>query len=196
MLGNNLEQIVASLTAEVAEINIDDNEIPEFSYSNDSSRALTWLRTLNPSITDKFDIESVLNSLSVKIHFEDMGADSELSGYIERRENDWHIGVNKYEVPGRQRFTMAHELAHLLFHRDIIQGRFAEAIKLFRSGDNTRHIEMEANAFAAELLMPSSRFRELWGSDISLEEISASFGISRYAAEFRAKKLSLPKKKG
>ncbi|MFC7050389.1 ImmA/IrrE family metallo-endopeptidase [Emcibacter nanhaiensis] len=194
MLGNNLDQIVSSLTAEAPVIEMHDGEIPEFGYSDDSSRALTWLRGVNTSTSDKFDIEGVLESLNVKTHYEEMGSDNDLSGYIEKRHNGWHIGVNKYEVPGRQRFTLAHELAHLLFHRQIIQGRFEEAIKLFRSGDNTKHIEMEANAFAAELLMPSSRFRELWQSDTSLDEISNAFAVSRYAAEFRAKKLSLPRK--
>ena len=193
MLGNNLEDIVFSLTADVQPIEMEHGEIPEFQYSVSSSAALQWLRTLAVlSHGDRYPIENVLKELGVFVHYEEMEGD--LSGYIERRENGWHIGVNKYEVQGRQRFTLAHELAHLLFHRKMIKGRFEEAIKLFRSEENSKHIEMEANAFAAELLMPSTRFRELWESTGSLQEISEHFGVSRYAAEYRAKKLKLLEK--
>lgn len=181
-------------------VSFEDNALPSgLKYSEDSAKTLTWLRNFTQTHTGKFDIEGVIKQLSVKVHYEDMGADGELSGYLEERSNGWHIGINKYEVSGRQRFTLAHELAHLLFHTDLIrrkmeEGRFVEAIKLFRSKDDFRHEEMEANTFAAELLMPSSEFRSIWNTETSLRDISEYFEVSRYAAEFRAKKFGLPKK--
>lgn len=193
MLGKNLTDIVSSMKSAPQKVNVKKGEIPAFNFS-DYPEAIAWVKSNARNNSDIFPIEAVLERIGVTIHLEEMEK-GELSGYIEKRANGWHIGVNKYEVEGRQRFTLAHELAHLLFHRHIINGKFQEAIKLYRSEDNYVHIEMEANMFAAELLMPSERFRELWDI-LSLQDISDRFGVSRYAAEFRAKKLRLKDKKG
>ncbi len=66
------------------------------------------------------------------------------------------IFVNEAEArrsEGRRRFTIAHELGHWYLHRDAHSERFE---RFCRPADlNARaHIEGEANAFAAELLMP------------------------------------------
>lgn len=194
MLGKNLTDIVSSMQSTTPrKVTTEKGQIPSFQFS-DYPTALRWVRSLARNNSDLFPIEKVLEEVGVSVHLEEMES-GELSGYIEKRADGWHIGINKYEVSGRQRFTLAHELAHLLFHRHIIaSGRFQEAIKLYRSEDSFVHIEMEANMFAAELLMPSERFRELWET-LSLQDISDRFGVSRYAAEFRAKKLRLKEKK-
>src|SRR5947199_10768003 len=46
-------------------------------------------------------------------------SDSEISGFILRdsAKNEVIIGVNESHHPNRQRFTVAHELGHLLLHR-------------------------------------------------------------------------------
>lgn len=194
MLGKSLKEIAHSLENDAPKVIIQDGEIPTFRFSTERTLALQWLREFSPRQDVFFPIENVLAALNISVHYEDMGSDSDLSGYIEKRHNGWHIGVNKYEVIGRQRFTLAHELAHLLFHRQILNGKFSEAIKLFRSEENMVHVEMEANAFAADLLMPSDRFRQLWPNN-SLQTMSEIFRVSIYAVEYRAKKLSLSEKK-
>src|SRR5687767_5137511 len=40
----------------------------------------------------------------------------------------FEIRVNKYEVPERQRFTVAHEIAHYLLHRDDIGSGVVDSI--------------------------------------------------------------------
>jgi Zn-dependent peptidase ImmA (M78 family) len=66
------------------------------------------------------------------------------------------IGVNSVHPEVRQRFTIAHELAHLLLH----QPKFhidEHAFLAFRGPDSskaTKPSEVEANQFAAALLMP------------------------------------------
>ena len=193
MLGKSLNEIMSALQSAPRPIEVASGRIPDFNFSADYSTALNWIKSLARDKADSFPIATVLERIFVTVHYEEMGQ-KELSGYIELRQNGWHIGVNKYEVIGRQRFTLAHELAHLLFHKHIIKGRFEEAIKLFRSEESFVHVEMEANAFAADLLMPSDRFRLLWKRS-SLHDISEIFGVSRYAVEYRAKKLRLPEKK-
>ena len=70
-------------------------------------------------------------------------------------ENDWAILVNSLHHPNRQRFTIAHELGHLLLHGY----RTPHADRQFRlrdarSSEGSVLEEIQANQFAAELLMP------------------------------------------
>lgn len=81
----------------------------------------------------------------------------------------------------RQRFTVAHELGHILLHGG--QGLYnSEPIE----GDNP--IEQEANVFASRLLAPAC---VLWGLGVtSAEQISEICNISVQSAEFRFERLS------
>lgn len=65
----------------------------------------------------------------------------------------FEIRVNKYEVPERQRFTVAHELGHYLLHRhDIGAGGVVDSV-MYRSALTSRK-EAEANRIAADIVMP------------------------------------------
>lgn len=63
------------------------------------------------------------------------------------------IYVNKTHHRNRQRFTVAHELAHFLLHRKYIEGGLIEDDTFYRSYLSNRY-EVEANKAAAEILMP------------------------------------------
>lgn len=65
----------------------------------------------------------------------------------------FEIRVNKFEVPERQRFTVAHELAHYLLHRESIGAGVVDSI-LYRSNLTSRK-ETEANRLAADIIMPA-----------------------------------------
>lgn len=70
-------------------------------------------------------------------------------------QSDWAILVNSRHHPNRQRFTIAHELGHLLLHGY----RTPHADRQFRlrdtrSSEGSVLEEIQANQFAAELLMP------------------------------------------
>lgn len=70
----------------------------------------------------------------------------------------FEILVNKYESPERQRFTVAHEVAHFLLHRDDIGAGIVDSI-MYRSSLSSKK-EIEANKLAAQILMPSKLVRE------------------------------------
>lgn len=73
------------------------------------------------------------------------------------------IKVNSsIQYPGRKRFTIAHEIGHLVMHKDYpihsdskSLDWFDSALKNLQSGRQ----ELEANEFASELLMPAELFR-------------------------------------
>ncbi len=115
------------------------------------------------------------------------------SGQIMKEGDQYVIRVNRHEARERQRFTIAHELAHYLLHRDVIDSS-PEGIKdnvLYRSGAPER-LECEANRLAADLVMPmdsiEQRLTESFGgrvTDATIESLAAMFGVSKAAMEIR-----------
>ena len=88
--------------------------------------------------------------------------DEELSGIIFIRDEVPIIGINSIHHPNRQRFTLAHEFGHLVLHKHLITSMVHVDKKLpffmrdAKSATGTDKIEIEANQFAAELLMPEA----------------------------------------
>jgi Zn-dependent peptidase ImmA (M78 family) len=80
------------------------------------------------------------------------------SGFALRDNNRMYIGVNTQTSRRRQRFTIAHELGHLLLHEgsQIIVDQAVLRVDLRNqvSSMGTDIEEIEANTFAAGLLMP------------------------------------------
>lgn len=75
-----------------------------------------------------------------------------ISGEIRPEGDSYVIRVNRHDPPKRQRFTVAHELAHFLLHRDQIEQGLEDNV-LYRSKlSDTR--EAQANRLAADILMP------------------------------------------
>lgn len=81
-----------------------------------------------------------------------------LSGFLVREDqNSAVIGVNKSHTKARQRFTIAHELGHLALHAAERVHVDRSAVVFLRSPSSSKGVdpsEVEANLFAAELLMP------------------------------------------
>lgn len=116
------------------------------------------------------------------------------------RNKSWAIVVNRKHAEVRKRFTIAHELGHLLMHHftkphadKAFKVRFRDAL----SSDGSVQEEIEANQFAAELLMPENlllpRLEEV-GLDYALDSeeqqrklgvIASAFGVSQQALQVR-----------
>ncbi len=102
--------------------------------------------------------------------------DDELSGFVYVKDGAPIIGVNSSHHLHRQRFTIAHEIGHLILHRDQI-GDTVHVDKEFRilrrdqrSGTGVERIEIEANAFAAELLMPEALLQEEAATPVDVDD--------------------------
>jgi len=104
------------------------------------------------------------------------------------REGQWTIRVNRHEHRHRQRYTIAHEIAHFVLHKDAIGDQVVDDT-FYRSGLSERR-EFEANALAAEILMPWPLIRNLMNGGIrSAEELATSLEVSPAAMTIR---LGLP----
>lgn len=112
----------------------------------------------------------------------------------ERVVGSGHYGISHWAGPGtraaiayvsgsgdRNRFTLAHELGHLLLHT-------------FRTNVPSKEAEKEAHTFASLLLLPRERAHDLVSKTTALNDfarIKASFGISIQAAVMNAEHLGL-----
>lgn len=123
----------------------------------------------------------------------------ELSGFLVIEDGSAIIGVNSMHPKPRQRFTIAHELGHFLLHpaRSFVDRQ----VLYFRDSRSSQAIDVEeiqANKFAANLLMPERFVNKLvkgrpvdLQDDDRIEELAGTFGVSTQAVVFRLTNLNL-----
>ena len=131
---------------------------------------------------NSLDIERVIGDISdIDVRYEQM--DPNQSGSFKYANNKWIIGVNKNHHPNRQKFTLAHELAHYVLHKEK-NVEFVDTI-FFRNNE-TDSTEYMANEFAAKLLMPEDKVRTLINQGIkNIGILAQEFGVSASAMKYR-----------
>lgn len=99
-------------------------------------------------------VEKLAEALGAQIRYSPF--EGELAGMLLRGNGEIVIGVNSLHHVNRQRFTVAHECGHLLFHKGDVHIDRSFRINR-RDASSSLAVdpqEIEANRFAAELLMP------------------------------------------
>jgi hypothetical protein len=105
-------------------------------------------------------------------------------------DSGFAIFVNANHSEVRRRFTIAHEVAHFVLHRDLIGDGITEDA-LYRSGLSDA-VEREANGLAAEILMPRHLIRTWFAKGLhDPAELANMFEVSRQAMEYRLSNLGL-----
>ena len=141
-------------------------------------------------------IERIAKTLGAQLRYSPL--DAELSGMIYVKEGTPIIGVNALHHPNRQRFTVAHECGHLILHTAQITKEVhvdKDFPMLMRNSVSTAGVnvmEIEANVFAAELLMPEAFLAKALDNepfDIddegAVSALARSFKVSPSAMRFR-----------
>ncbi len=96
----------------------------------------------------------------------------------------YSILVNAAEPFVRKRFTVAHEVAHFLLHRDRVGAELSDDT-WYRSGLSDWD-EVEANRMAADILMPMRLIREYISRGFTqVEPLADLFAVSREAMRIR-----------
>lgn len=140
------------------------------------------------------DLEAVARRLGAEIRLFDLEPD--VSGVLYRDGTRQVIVVNQSHSSERRRFTIAHELGHLALHKGEpvhVDEGFHVNFRDLRSATAENVEEVEANAFAANLLMPADRLRadlehetfDLGGGDETLERLAKRYGVSKQAMAYR-----------
>jgi Zn-dependent peptidase ImmA (M78 family) len=145
-------------------------------------------------------VEDIARRLGAELRYE--AFDGDVSGMLYREGNERPavIGVNSRQAATRQRFTVAHEIGHLELHQG--QPVFVDSFVRvnWRAGKSGRE-EVEANAFAAELLMPRQFIeREIDAAvtrhgtlhrDALIDELVRTFKVSPEAMSYRLSNLGV-----
>ncbi len=109
--------------------------------------------------------------------------DKEIAGYIDF-DKKW-IVVNNEDAVVRQNFSIAHELGHWIMHYNEVKTDQNNIRIVYRRpmGGETEPVEIEANAFAAYLLVPEEMLKQHQEkSDLELAQL---FNVSQSLIGFR-----------
>lgn len=139
-------------------------------------------------------VERIARLQGVRIFLQSL--DNSISGFLYRDSNQAVIGINTHHPKVRQRFTLAHELGHFLLHQEEkvhVDHGFQIQLRDDLSSQGVDESEMEANLFAAELLMPKTfleadlkRIRSLHiDDDAALANLARRYGVSMHALAIR-----------
>jgi Zn-dependent peptidase ImmA (M78 family) len=145
------------------------------------------------------NIEDLIKELGIALDKE-ASLDPEISGQIEREsKGEYKISVNAKDHYYRRRFTMAHELGHYVYHRDLLGDGTDDNVAYrstsageFFNPDIKPHHETQANRFAAQLLMPKrlvQYFMDECGGDRSA--VAKKLQVSEQALDIRLQNLNL-----
>ncbi len=117
-------------------------------------------------------LEQIARREGIKIELAPL--DDTLSGMSFIKNGVAVIVLNLNHHPNRRRFTLAHEIGHHLLHVPYLTNNVhVDKIVLNRDAMSSQALddkEMEANAFAAELLMPESELRRYRHVDLNDDE--------------------------
>jgi Zn-dependent peptidase ImmA (M78 family) len=175
--------------------------LPTPRFAAEARLVLAKARLARPPVP----VERIARANGLVIEYQPFAGD--ISGMLCRDTEPKIIGVNAAQPLARQRFTIAHELGHLFLHK----GRPIIVDKAIRLGNArkddpgsslaTRREEIEANGFAAELLMPRDllmkearallKSRDTINDDDFVEDLAHRFRVSRPAMEIRLTSLGV-----
>ena len=99
----------------------------------------------------------------------------------------WMVYYNPSKSEARRRFTLAHEIGHVVLH-----GAPHDVAAAARGGGGRKQREREVDRFAAALLMPERFIGEAvqqYGLDV--EQLRGLFLVNRQAMEIRLRELGL-----
>lgn len=149
------------------------------------------------------DIEKAIESAGIDVRYSDMSGlktENPVSGYAFLNDGRPTIVVNGFENEKRQRFTMAHELGHIIFHwgwnpgdeldADIVEVSYRN--HLYNEEEQIR--EEQANKFAIEFLAPTKAVKDfldnleaqgILDKKMQVAKLASYFKLSRQAANIR-----------
>jgi Zn-dependent peptidase ImmA (M78 family) len=133
------------------------------------------------------DVIALAASLGLSVDRKPMPDD--VSGEIVcARNGPCRITVNSIHPTTRQRFTIAHEIAHYVLHRDLIGDGIRDS-GLYRSR-LTDTVEKQANRYAAEILMPWRLVIDAFSEGTrDATSMARRFNVSPAVAEIRMSEL-------
>lgn len=145
------------------------------------------------------DVEAIADRLGVPVIYDDLGS-PEISGLLISNDDGACIIIQKADHPNRQRFSVAHEIGHLVLEDQFEEGEHVHvdrgnyiSRRDARSSEGVDPKEMEANGFASSLLMPEEAVRRVVREitrggplfDYHVGTLAGEFAVSEQAMTIR-----------
>lgn len=165
-----------------------------------------YVKSIARELLDQYEVsdppvpvERLAKAEGIRLVLKDLEGD--ISGFLLRQDDGSPvIGVNSHHPRVRQRFTVAHELGHYLLGAEDslhIDRKFELKLRSNLSSQGVDSDEMEANLFAAELLMPgfllNHDLEDAQPFDISdeseIRRLARKYGVSSQALMIRISSL-------
>lgn len=148
---------------------------------NPISKANEVRSQYNYDISAKVNLFQIIDNMNIRYRESFLG--DKIMGACKAKGLHRLIVVDpNIEYNGRKRFTIAHELGHLIMH----QGRHSCTDDMMNELKTSNMIETEANDFASELLLPNRALQEyLKIEDVTsklVEKVSSQYETSLSAA--------------
>ncbi len=147
-------------------------------------------------------IEKVANSVGATIRYKPL--DNDLSGMFQRIDDKTAvIGINSSHADVRKRFSIAHEIGHFILHDENLH--IDEKVRSnvqYRNEYSSLGVddrEIEANQFAAEILMPEEILLKDVGKlkdkspEVAIEELAKLYDVSIQSMTIRLTRLGVIK---
>lgn len=199
--------------------NFDENGVPFLNKRAFDRIAIKELKKFSIDLNNCIDIESLIEfSYKLNLEFMKITMDCSIHGMISFEQNKISgYDETKIVKPGtiiieeelvnnpiyirRLRFTLAHELAHWILHKNVknkpttnsfecLKGKI-EVFKRSANKNSLDFIEYQADSLASSFLMPLPIVKEiiLKEKEKAIEIISEKYNVSKKAAEVRVKKV-------
>lgn len=153
--------------------------------------------------TPPVDVKYIAQTLGLEIIEADLGAD--VSGLLVTNTETAHAIIQKRDAKTRKRFTIGHEIGHFFLRHQFESGEHVHVDRgnyISQRGPQASTgidpKEVEANQFAACLLMPSKMVHErvatLGGApllDYKVSQLAEEFEVSEQAMTIRLTMLNL-----
>jgi Zn-dependent peptidase ImmA (M78 family) len=144
------------------------------------------------------DVVKMAHSYDINVYAADVDPSFNAEIQYNKDEDSYNIFVNSRHPLPRQRFSIAHEIAHFLLHQDLIQER-GSLNRENGSYAQKSKIEREADKLAGKILMPTPLVknylkqagitpREDMRKDVLLR-IATYFRVSPYVAVLRLREM-------
>jgi len=149
-------------------------------------KLLELLEITAPHVT----YDKLLQLPNLEIELEPSYLMNHFAGISRFSKGRWVIFVDKNDIHGRRRFTLAHEFKHVIDHSlDRL------AYQRFGYGDDEKrraHVEALCQHFAARFLMPKTWVKNSWANGIQdVYNLATLFEVSVSAMDVRMRQMGL-----